>query len=272
MASLPVGTQRTVITSGNKSFFDRFKRGRRDNSESPSHLPGGIALRSPEEKKKDFPRPLSLRTEDMRSSRLRKEVEDPPTAVSVPNTPLTKKREESGDTEIPGLSPSPYSEQTPGSSLGPSPLSSPEHTIVENKIYSSPPAHASTSVATETEKEAPGEKPPVFAKPKTIAKESSQSRPVPPPRLKKSPSKTSSQQSSTSLVQPQSTAADNEALPEILTQQLVWDEIREMLKALPEEEEEAVRLFPDTLPPEDEPWMERETPIEQLREFLAVCA
>ena len=68
---------------------------------------------------------------------------------------------------------------------------------------------------------------------------------------------------------PVSQPADDKALPKILTQPLAWDEIQETLASL---HEDSKPLFTDMLPPEDEPWMEKDTPIEQLREFLAICA
>ena len=116
---------------------------------------------------------------------------------------------------------------------------------------STPPNHASAP-----DKKTPPEKgAPIFAKPRPLVP-----KPTPPPR-KKSPMKT--QQSSPQL-------ASDESLPEFLTQRLAWDNIKEMLESLPENSE---RLFSDTaLPPEDEPWMEKDTPLEQLREFLAICA
>ena len=58
-------------------------------------------------------------------------------------------------------------------------------------------------------------------------------------------------------------------LPDILEEKLAWDEIKEMLESLPERVEQ---LSYDELPSEDETWLEKDSPIEQLREFLAVCA
>lgn len=214
----------------NKSFLDRFKRIKRERSNSSGR----------EEKRDSLPRPLSLRSED---TQLRASLVDPPTAVSVPTTPLSKKRQR--EKEAASHSPSPAT-QTPGAnSIDPSPQSTPEHRIEDD------PKHVSTP-----EKEAA----PVFAKPKPLVKGP---KPIPPERQKKSPKR--NKESSSSVSQPPS----DDNLPEILTHQLAWDSIKEMLEALPEESE---RLFPDTLPPEDEPWMEKDAPIEQLREFLAVCA
>ena len=73
------------------------------------------------------------------------------------------------------------------------------------------------------------------------------------------------------MKKPTSPTPNEEPLPEILTQTLAWDDIKQMLESLPEDSES---LFPesDTLPPEHESWMDKDTPIEQLREFLAICA
>lgn len=218
----------------NKSFLDRFKRIKRERSDSPS----GKA-----DKRDSLPRPLSLRSEDTPSLQLRASMVDPPTAVSVPTTPLSKKRQR--EKEAASHSPSPATQTPRANSIDPSPQSTPEHRIEDA------PKHVSTP---ETEAA------PIFAKPKPLVKGP---KPIPPERVKKSPKR--NKESSSSVSQP----ASDDALPEILTQQLAWDTIKEMLEALPEESEQ---LFPDTLPPEDEPWMEKDTPIEQLREFLAICA
>lgn len=215
----------------NKSFLDRFKRIKRSNS------PSGTAAG----KKDSLPRPLSLRTEDTPSLQLPGGVADPPTAVSVPNTPLAKKRER--EEKDPTHSPSPAIQTPRGNSIDPSPQSTPEHRVEDT------PKHVNTP---EKESEA------VFVKPKPLVKGP---KPIPPERQKKSPKK--NKESSSIL------SSDTTTLPEILTQQLAWDSIKEMLEALPENSEQ---LFPDTLPPEDEPWTEKDTPIEQLREFLAICA
>lgn len=64
-------------------------------------------------------------------------------------------------------------------------------------------------------------------------------------------------------------ASSSSILPDILEEKYAWDEIKEMLESLPETTE---HLSYDELPSEDETWLEKDTPIEQLREFLAVCA
>ena len=58
-------------------------------------------------------------------------------------------------------------------------------------------------------------------------------------------------------------------LPNILEEKFAWDEIKEMLESLPERVEQ---LSYDELPSEDETWLEKDSPIDQLREFIAVCA
>ena len=67
---------------------------------------------------------------------------------------------------------------------------------------------------------------------------------------------------------PSPLASEESPIPEILTKHLVWDEVKVLLDSMQDSE----LLFPDdSLPPRDEPWVEKETPVDQLREFLAVC-
>ena len=59
------------------------------------------------------------------------------------------------------------------------------------------------------------------------------------------------------------------AIPEFLNKRFVWDEIKELLESLPERSESPSY---QELPPEETGWEDKPTGMEQLREFLAVCA
>ena len=59
------------------------------------------------------------------------------------------------------------------------------------------------------------------------------------------------------------------AIPELLNKRFVWDEIKELLESLPERSES---YSYEELPPQESGWEDKPTGMEQLREFLAVCA
>ena len=249
-ASLPADVKKKVEVSRNRSFLEKLGI-KRDRSESPSsRRRSGVALRSPEEKKDSLPRPLSENVHYIQQqTQLQARLVDPPTAISVPNTPLAKKRQEDvGHDEQTSQTPS---TQTPGGSSGPSLEGTPEPVV---KDTSSVPKHTSTPMVADKETPPNRESPPViFAKPRPLVKNSNKSPKTRQQNMKK----------------PTLSTPDEGALPEILTQPLAWDDIKQMLASLPEE---SGPLFVDTLPPEQESWMDKDTPIEQLREFLAVCA
>lgn len=56
-------------------------------------------------------------------------------------------------------------------------------------------------------------------------------------------------------------------LPNILTKKFVWEEIRETLESNDQTEDESY----SELPPEEKPWLDKPTGMEQLRAFLYVC-
>jgi hypothetical protein len=237
-----------VEVNRNKSFLDKFRRVKRDRSNSPAE-----ALRDEEK----APRPLS---EDVNYSQTQQKLTaalvDPPMAVSVPNSPLARKRTENGVAreERASLSPVPHSSQTPaGSSAATSPVSTPEHKPEREPATPSPPKLTSTPAAVQKDKPSP---PPRVS--------SATPRPPVSDNSKLSPRHYSKKK----LPSPPSPLASEEnPLPEVLTKPLVWEEVKATLDSLEDKEP----LFSDTLPPRDEPWMEKETPIEQLREFLAIC-
>lgn len=245
-ADTKVNVEREEAVTRNKSFLDKFRRVK--PRETTTNRGRGAYL-----KEEEKARPLS---EDILSSEqhLKAGLFDPPVAVSVPNTPLASKRQDQFPTqrERASLSPSPRTTQTPVSSSGPSLQGSPEPST-EPAIMPSPPRHTSTPVT--VNKTPPEGKPQVtFAIPRPLTKHS-------PPRTQNvKPTKKES---------PLAQSSTSDTLPEILRQPVAWDEIQETLASL---HEDTGPLFPDTLPPEDEPWMEKDTPMEQLREFLAVCA
>ena len=240
----PAEPRKKADVSRNKSFFDRFRRNR---SKSPapanrknSDVPGGevrVGLRHSERGQSS--RPLSARSEDVPASHLY--PPDVPVTVSLPTTPLTAKKDYE-TTENITHSPS-SSLKTPESNVS-SALSSPEHL----PKFDSSPVHTSTPAP--KQESSPGSK-------KDAVGKSSPPKPKPPPRIKRSTSKMKQQTSTSSI------------LPDILEEKLAWDEIKEMLESLPERVEQ---LSYDELPSEDETWLEKDSPIEQLREFLAVCA
>ena len=250
--SLPPDTKVNVEAeepvSRNKSFLDKFRRVK--PRDPPQERGRGADLKEAEKT-----RPFS---EDILYSeqQLKVGLFDPPAAVSVPTTPVASKRQEEFPTqnERASLSPSPHPTQTPGSSTGPSLRGSREPST--EPAMPSPPRHTSTPVTVnKTPPTASDGKPSVtFAKPKPLTEHS------PPQTQNVKPVKKQS---------PLAQSAASDTLPEILRQPLAWDEIQETLASL---HEDTGPLFPDTLPPEDEPWMEKDTPMEQLREFLAVCA
>lgn len=241
----PAEARKKADVTRNKSFFDRFRR--RNRSRSPatayrktSDISGGevqVALRHSERGQSS--RPMSARSEDVPTSYLH--PPDVPVTVSLPNTPLTAKKEDYETTENLSPDPSPSSSlRTPGSNVS-SAISTPEH------LPNFDPSPVHTSTPAPKQESSPGSK--------EAAVESSPSKPKPPPRTKKSTSKMKQQASSSSI------------LPDILEEKYAWDEIKEMLESLPETTE---HLSYDELPSEDETWLEKDTPIEQLREFLAV--
>ena len=278
-SSLPADTKKKVEVTRNRSFLEKLKL-KRDRSESPSGVKrGGVALRSPEEKKDSLPRPLSENVHY--SQQLQTRIVDPPTAVSVPNTPLAKKRQEDNAQEE-SLTPS---TQTPGGSSGPSLEGTPE----PNVKYTPSPKHTSVPVVAD-KKTPPESKTPVISMTPPVTSKDTSSAPKhtstpiaadkgTPPKgdsspviiAKPRPLVNSPKTRRENVKKPTLPTPDEGALPEILTQTLAWDDIKQMLESLPEESKS---LFPesDTLSPEQESWMDKDTPIEQLREFLAICA
>ena len=243
--SLPPDTRTTVAeVSRNKSFLDKFKRVKRDRSHSSGRGPAALK----EEEK--AARPLS---EEMKYSqeqhKLVAALVDPPTAVSVPNSPLSRKRQLSGPVRSDRSSLSPAPQSSGGSSGGNTPRSiTPERAIEEGP---SPPRLTSTPMTTKENSPSPTRPKVTFATPRPLVNDSSRRQ--------------HAKKKQTSPLSP--LAAEEPALPEILTKPLVWDEVKVLLESLEEHEP----LFSDSLLPRDEPWNEGETPIDQLREFLAVC-
>lgn len=215
----------------NKSFLDKFKRVKRDRSNSPRTGRREAAL-------KDEDKATRPHSEDYsRKQELAVALVDPPTAISVPNSPLTRKRTNSKTREErTSLSPSPYQTPTPGSSGNTSPAGTPERKPKPPLSTPSPPQHTSAPLQ-------PAE-------------------PSSPPRRQQA----KKQLSPSPLIQHPVT--EERAIPEILTQHTFWDDLKTLLDSA----DDSQPLFPDSLPPQDEPWMEKDTPIEQLREFLAVCS
>ena len=265
-ASLPANTKQSVEVNRNKSFLDKFKRIKRDRSHSPAE--GGSREAELRRKDKEAARPYS---EDFSKNqdKLVPGLVDPPTAVSVPNSPLTRKRQEmisssKAREERSSLSPAPHVSQTPSSGGGSSGAPSPDRTpprrsqTPEKPLVAapSPPRHTSTPIINEptaTSKVEEEKTATVFAKPRPL---------VPPTRPQ-------GKKQSTPGPSPLAHPATERAVPEILTQHLLWEDVRTVLESL----EPSQPLFPsETLPSQDEPWMERDTSIEQLREFLAVCS
>jgi hypothetical protein len=225
----------------NKSFLDKFRRIKRDRSNS--------AERRTAELRDQEKRPLS---EDVSYSQNKQQLvaalTDPPVAVSVPNSPLSRKKSSPvGGRKRKSFSPG---SQTPGgdSSGGLTPRSTPERSTPDPS-----PRHTSTPM-TATKDMTPS--PPKV----TLA--------TPRPPVNNS-TKLSPHRETKKLPTPPSPLASNETpIPEIFTKPLVWDEVKVLLDSTQDSE----HLFPeDSLFPRDEPWMEKESPIDQLREFLAVC-
>ena len=235
-------TQVPMADVRNKSFLDKFRRIKRDRSNS--------AERRTAELRDQEKRPLSeVVSYSQNKHQLVAALADPPVAVSVPNSPLSRKKSSPvGGRKRKSFSPG---SQTPGgeSSGGLTPRSTPERSTPE----SSPPRHTSTPMT--ATKDVPPSPPKVaFATPQPPVNDSTKLSP--PRKIKKLPTP------------PSPLASDETPIPEIFTKPLVWDEVKVLLDSTQDSEP----LFPeDSLPPRDEPWMEKESPIDQLREFLAVC-
>ena len=190
----------------NQSFMQRLKHfRRRERGLSPSSSHHSEDELSPVH----ATRPVSMMT----PTKLEPVVEPPPTPRSLPNTPLTKKRDV--------LEPSPPQ----------SPLSF---------EYTASPSEESHSIPSHTSTPARGLSPGV---------ETSETGPKEP-------------------VKPAPTGAEP-VIPEFLSKRYVWDDIREFLESLPEKSED---YSYEELPPEENSWEDRPTGMEQLTQFLAVCA
>lgn len=190
----------------NESFMQRLKHfRRRERGLSPSSGQPSEGEPSPVH----VQRPVSMMT----PTKLEPVVEPPPTPRSLPNTPLTKKRDV--------LEPS--SPQSPLSF---------EYTAAPSEESHSIPSHTSTP-----------------ARGLSPRAETSETGPKEP-------------------VKPAPTGAEPVIL-EFLSKRYVWDDIREFLESLPEKSE---GYSYDELPPEENSWNDKPTGVEQLRQFLAVCA
>ena len=245
--SLPPAIQTAAPeVSRNKSFLNKFRKVKRDRSSSTGRNPAALK----EEEK--AARPLSEEmTYSQEQQKLVAALVDPPVAVSVPNSPLSRKRQMSGPVRSERSSLSPTPAPTPGTSSGrTTPRSTPDR---ELKHEPSPPRLTSTPMTTEKETTpSPTHSKVTFATPRPLVTESAKQH---QPGLRKQ----------SSPISP--LASEENALPDILTKPLVWDELKVLLDSI----EEGKPLFTESLPPRDEPWAERESPIDQLREFLAVC-
>ena len=239
--SLPPATE--VVR--NKSFLDKFKRIKRDRSNSAERRTA--ELRNEEKVTRPLSENVSL---SQNQQQLVAALVDPPIAVSVPNSPLSRKRQKSspvGGRKRGSLSPG---QQTPGSG-GATPRSTPERSTEPSP---SPPRHTSTPMTIAKKDVSPSPPRVVFATP-----------PPPGDNSKLSPGRQHMKKQPTP---PSPLASEEIPIPEILTKHLVWDEVKVLLDSMQDSEP----LFPDdSLSPRDEPWVEKETPIDQLREFLAVC-
>ena len=190
----------------NESFMQRLKHfRRRERGLSPSSSQHSEDEPSPVHAQ----RPVSMMT----PAKLEPVVEPPPTPRSLPNTPLTKKR----DVLEPSSPQSPLSFE-----------------------YTAAPSEESHSIPSHTSTPARGLSPGV---------ETSETGPKEP-------------------VKPAPTGAEPVVL-EFLSKRYVWDDIREFLESLPEKSE---GYSYDELPPEENSWNDKPTGVEQLRQFLAVCA
>ena len=188
----------------NESFMQRLKHfRRRERGLSPSSSHHSEDELSPVHA---ATRPVSMMT----PTKLEPVVEPPPTPRSLPNTPLTKKRE-----------PSPPQ----------SPLSL-EYTASPSEESHSIPSHTSTP-----------------ARELSPGVETSETGPKEPVRLAPTGAKP--------------------AIPEFLSKRYTWDDIKEFLESLPEKSK---GYSYEELPPEENSWEDRPTGVEQLRQFLAVCA
>ena len=172
---------------------------------------------------------------------------------SLPSTPLTKKRAQTGPPAVP---PSPDD------------LSSQDR---ESDTTGGDISRTATPISIEVHEYKEEEKEQV-KKP---------TKPVPPPRKRKSSTELAAKtaaaepqvQSSVPLKPvrpvppPPPEVIIEPVTPEFLRRHLTWEEVREVLEAAPESE---VADY-DDLPAEEPTWLEQLTAIEQLRTFLAVC-
>ena len=262
--SIPQETKTSAAVKRNQSFFDRLKRSKsrsRSKSPSPSSSGGVVYKRNSRSPGRSLsPRPVSLQSDDMPPNLY---LPDVPVTMSLPATPLIQKKDDletEKEVEVAVnisstnlLVKAPVTESHVSSAICTS-----EHQQA-SELPSDPSSKASFGdhdVLVETETPVPTEatSPPREGTPPLTESLSPQT---------KSPSRTRGNTSEVRLLEP-----STHELPEILMERTIWDEIRETLEALPEQNEE---LSYEELPAEKETWLEKDTPIEQLREFLAVC-
>ena len=230
----------------NKSFLDKFRRIKRDRSNSAERRTAELR-----DQEKTI-RPLS---EDGSYSQNQQQLVaalvDPPVAVSVPNSPLSRKRQKTSPVSIRKHKSFSPGSRTPGdSSGGATPRSTPERSTPEP----SSPRHASTPMTTTTEDVPPSPPRITFATPRPLVNDSTKLSPR--RNIKKQPTP------------PSPLASDETPIPDIFTKPLVWDDVKLLLDSTQDTEP---LFLEESLSPRDEPWAEKESPVDQLREFLAVC-